>query len=200
MLKNNDENQTNKSVSKEVYVRESKYLALLLRHQPEKADINMGSDGWVEVSELISNVNNIRGANYFTEDKLKTITQTDNKGRYSFSEDGSFIRANQGHSINVDVGLVPTAPPEVLYHGTSTRYAALIDEGGLKKKNRLYIHLSSDPVTAKSVGSRHCSHGEKVVIYSILAERMAGDGYEFLLSANGVWLTDSVAPKYLQKN
>ena len=126
---------------------------------------------------------------------LEKIVATDNKQRYAFNEDKILIRANQGHSIPVDVELPETKPPVILYHGTVEKYVKEIDEQGLIPKSRLYVHLSGDEATAKTVGSRH----GKPVIYEIHASEMYNDGYVFYLSVNGVWLTKSVPTKYMKK-
>lgn len=115
--------------------------------------------------------------------------------KYSFNEDKTLIRANQGHSIDVDVELPKKQPPVILYHGTGGKYVASIDEQGLIPKSRLYVHLSGDEATATIVGSRH----GRPVVYEVLASQMYHDGYEFFQSVNGVWLTKSVPVQYLKK-
>ena len=127
---------------------------------------------------------------------LEEIVATDEKQRYSFNEDKTLIRANQGHSVPVDVELEQVTPPEYLYHGTGEKYVASIEQHGLIPKSRLYVHLSSDFDTARKVGSRH----GKPVVYRVSAAEMAHDGYIFYKSANGVWLTKEVPPKYFQRN
>lgn len=164
-----------------------KELAYLLRHRPEAKHLTMDKHGWVKISELIANVPE------FTLDNLKEIVDTDAKHRYSISEDGVFIRANQGHSIPVDLGLEPKTPPDVLYHGTVERFMTSIMKEGLKKKERQHVHLSSDIETAKKVGERR----GKPVILKIDAKQMVSDGFMFYCSENGVWLTDHVPVKYL---
>lgn len=126
---------------------------------------------------------------------LEKIVTTDNKQRYSFNEDKTLIRANQGHSIPVDVELPEKKPPIILYHGTGEKYVRSINEQGLISKSRLYVHLSGDEGTAKMVGSRH----GKPVVYEIYASEMYNDGYVFYQSVNGVWLTKSVPAKYMKK-
>ena len=120
--------------------------------------------------------------------------RTDEKGRYSLSEDGAKIRANQGHSVPVDVELSPAQPPEILYHGTAERFAYAIREGGLLPMGRLYVHLSKDVETAVKVGSRH----GKPVVFEVESGRMYRDGIPVYLSCNGVWLTKAVKPGYLK--
>ena len=126
---------------------------------------------------------------------LEEIVKTDNKQRYSFNEDKTLIRANQGHSIPVDVELEEKTPPDILYHGTGLKYTESIDRQGLIPKSRLYVHLSADYDTAVKVGQRH----GKPVVYQVKAGKMTADGYKFYLSVNGVWLTKRVLPEYLLK-
>jgi len=170
----------------------SKYMSLILRHKPETIGITIDEHGWANVEELISG---IAKDNEFNMEILEEIVRTDEKQRYSFNDDKSLIRANQGHSIPVDVELEEKIPLEILWHGTGEKYVASIDETGLIPKSRLYVHLSKDEDTAIKVGSRH----GKPVIYHVLAKQMHDDGYKFYISANGVWLTKEVPVKYLRK-
>lgn len=169
-----------------------KYIALILRHKPEVIGITLDEHGWANVEELIDG---IRKNNDFNMEMLEEIVKSDNKQRYSFNEDKSLIRANQGHSIPVDVELEKKIPPDVLYHGTAVKYEGFIDEQGLLAKSRLYVHLSVDIETAMNVGKRH----GKPVLYKVLAGDMQKAGYDFFLSANGVWLTKRVPSEYLKK-
>ena len=170
----------------------SKYMSLILRHKPEVIGISLDEHGWANVDELITG---IAKTNDFNMDILEEIVRTDEKQRYSFNEDKTLIRANQGHSIPVDVELDEVEPPETLWHGTSEKYVASIDVQGLIPKSRLYVHLSKDSDTASKVGSRH----GKPVLYIVKAGEMYKDGYKFFLSKNGVWLTKEVPVKYLEK-
>ncbi len=170
----------------------SRFISMILRHKPEQIGITLDEHGWADVRALIEGVNKTHP---LTMDILEEIVRTDEKGRYSFNEDHTLIRANQGHSIPVDVELKETTPPEILYHGTGEKFTASIDKIGLIPKSRLYIHLSADRETAVNVGKRH---GEPVV-YEVLAGRMHADGFLFFLSENGVWLTKEVPIKYLDK-
>ena len=170
----------------------SKYLSLILRHKPEAAGITLDEHGWANVDELIEGV---RKSQPFDMEMLEEIVRTDEKSRYSFNEDKTLIRANQGHSIPVDVELPVVAPPEILYHGTGEKYVTSIDRQGLLPRSRLYVHLSGDAETARKVGSRH----GKPVIYEVLSGKMAEDGLTFYRSVNGVWLTKEVPPEYLKK-
>lgn len=170
----------------------SKYISLILRHKPEVIGITLDEHGWADVEQLIEG---IRKTQSFDMQMLEEIVTTDNKQRYSFNEDKSLIRANQGHSIPVDVELKETAPPEYLWHGTGQKYVESIDKQGLIPKSRLYVHLSKDYQTAITVGNRH----GKPVVYRVHSEQMAQDGYHFFCSVNGVWLTKNVPTKYLEK-
>ena len=172
--------------------RTSCFLRLILRHKPETIGISLDEHGWANVDELIEGISKTRE---FNMDILEEIVRTDEKERYSFNEDKTLIRANQGHSIPVDVELEKVEPPEELWHGTGEKYVYSIDEIGLIRKSRLYVHLSKDKETAVKVGSRH----GKPVIYTVKAREMYQDGYEFFLSKNGVWLTKEVPVKYLEK-
>lgn len=169
--------------------KRSKYLSLLLRHQPELANLTVDQNGWVMVSQLLKNTN-------FTLSELKEIVKTDNKNRYSFNNNCyDKIRANQGHSFQCNPDLKETIPPSILYHGTGNKSIDLIYKSGIQKMSRMYVHLSQDIETALRVGSRHGTP----VIFVINAEQMYKDGYKFYLSANNVWLTDFVDVKYFIK-
>ena len=170
----------------------SRFIALILRHKPESVGITLDEHGWANVDELIEGIAKTRP---FDMEMLEDIVATDNKQRYSFSEDHTLIRANQGHSIPVDVELKKSIPPKNLYHGSAVKYEKSIDDIGLIPKSRLYVHLSKDYDTAVKVGSRH----GKPVIYKVCTGKMHRDGYEFFLSENDVWLTKSVPTKYLNK-
>lgn len=172
----------------------SKYISLILRHRPEAIGISLDEHGWADVQELISGINR-SGGHTLSMESLEEIVRTDEKQRYSFNGDHTLIRANQGHSVPVDVELEEKIPPDILWHGTAEKYTSSIESQGLIPKSRLYVHLSSDEETAKKVGSRH----GKPVIYEIDCRRMAEDGFRFFLSANKVWLTKAVPAKYLKK-
>ena len=170
----------------------SKYMSLILRHKPDAIGITLDEHGWANVDELIAG---IAKDNEFNMEILEEIVRTDEKQRYSINEDKTLIRANQGHSIPVDVELEELVPPEILWHGTGEKYVTSIDKQGLIPKSRLYVHLSKDEETAINVGSRH----GKPVIYLVSAKKMYEDGYKFYRSVNGVWLTKGVPLQYLQK-
>lgn len=169
----------------------SKYISLILRHKPETIGISLDEHGWANVKDLIDGVNKTHKLDM---KMLEEIVATDDKQRYSFNEDKTKIRANQGHSIDVDVELEEAVPPEMLWHGTGIKYVKSIDAEGLISKSRLYVHLSSDPNTAIDVGKRHGSPA----IYCIDALRMHNDGYKFYKSKNGVWLTKHVPTEYFR--
>lgn len=168
------------------------YISFILRHKPEAIGITLDEHGWAKVDELIEGVSKTHPLDFAT---LEEIVRTDNKQRYSFNEDKTLIRANQGHSVPVDVELEQLTPPTCLYHGTAEKYTASIDAQGLIPKSRLYVHLSADTDTAQKVGQRH----GKPVIYRVDSALMAKDGYKFYRSVNGVWLTKSVPAKFLEK-
>ena len=168
----------------------SKYIALILRHKPEIIGIGLDEHGWANVSDLIAGVSKTYPLDM---ELLEKIVSEDEKQRYSFNEDKTLIRANQGHSIPVDVELEVAEPPEILYHGTGEKYVSSIDAQGLIAKSRLYVHLSKDVETALNVGQRH----GKPVIYEVKSGEMNRDGFKFYLSVNGVWLTKVVPIKYL---
>lgn len=170
------------------------YMCMLLRHRPEAGGITLDEHGWADIDALIGAVCAHKYAD-FSRELLDEIVRTDNKQRYSVSEDGTKIRCNQGHSVPVDVELDRAVPPEFLWHGTGEKYVASIDEHGLIAKSRLYVHLSSDINTAQTVGARH----GRPVIYRVRSGAMAQDGYAFYLSRNGVWLAAAVPVEYLEK-
>ena len=168
----------------------SKLIALALRHKPEVLNLEMDGKGWVSTTALVNALNARRP---FTMGMLEEIVRTDAKQRYSFSEDKTRIRANQGHSIPVDLELLPQKPPKVLWHGTGDRFADDISREGLKKQGRQYVHLTDNRETAAVVGKRH----GRPVVFEINAALMYEQGYVFYRSENGVWLTDVVPPEYL---
>lgn len=170
----------------------SKCISLILRHKPEVIGITLDDHGWADTQALIEGVNRTHP---LTMELLEEIVRTDEKQRYSFNADKSRIRANQGHSIPIDADLAETEPPETLYHGTGEKSVASIEREGLRPMSRLYVHLSPDTETARSVGSRH----GRPVIYIVLAGEMYRSGYRFYRSANGVWLTKEVPARFLKR-
>ena len=170
--------------------RISKKLSLLLRHRPELFQLKLDKHGWCRVDELIRAAQK----NKFLLDlpTLQQVVAENDKNRFSFSADGKKIRANQGHSIPIELGYLPTEPPEFLYHGTATRFLKSIRQQGLQKRNRHHVHLSAERATATQVGARH---GVPVIL-TVRSRQMYRAGFEFFLSANGVWLTEAVPTKY----
>ena len=168
----------------------SKFVSLILRHKPETIGIQLDEHGWANVEELIAGISKTRE---FNRELLEEIVRTDNKQRFTFNEDKTKIRANQGHSIPVDVELEKKVPPEMLFHGTGEKSVSSIKEKGLLPMERLYVHLSKDTETAVKVGKRH----GKPVVFRVDTGQMYKDGYEFYQSVNGVWLTKEVPTKYL---
>lgn len=166
-----------------------KQLSFLLRHDSEAFSNGLiDKHGWRKVSELVKD-------HKYTKDLLDDIVKTNNKQRYEYNEDETLIRARQGHSINVDVNLSESTPPDILYHGTATRFLDSILEKGIVKGNRLHVHLSKDEETATTIGARH----GKPYVLKIDAKKMHEDGIKFYLSNNNVWLTDFVDVKYIIK-
>ncbi len=171
----------------------SKYISRVLRHRPEDAGIGLDEHGWADVETLIAGVN--AAGKRIDRKILEEIVRTDKKQRYSFNENGTLIRANQGHSIPVDVELAKLEPPEYLYHGTAYRFLESIRQQGLLPMSRLYVHLSGDVETARVVGKRH---GRPVVL-KIHSGDMHRDGFPFYRSQNGVWLAKKVDAKYFEQ-
>ncbi|MEH2952843.1 RNA 2'-phosphotransferase [Candidatus Merdisoma sp. JLR.KK011] len=171
----------------------SVFISLVLRHKPDAAGITLDEHGWANVEELLDGINNI--GRKIDMGVLEEIVRTDHKQRYRFNEDKTLIRANQGHSIPVDVELKEEEPPEFLYHGTADRFIKAIMEEGLKPISRLYVHLSKDIETAAKVGKRH----GKPVILKVHSGQMCREGIRFYLSENGVWLTKKVEVRYIEQ-
>lgn len=169
----------------------SKFLSLVLRHQPEIIRLTLDENGWAKVEELISKSTNFSQS--FTFQELEEIVETNDKKRFIFNEDKTKIRANQGHSIDIDLAVKPQQPPEFLYHGTAQSSVDAILENGIEKRSRQHVHLSQDKETATKVGMRH----GKPIILTIDTGKMSKDGILFYLSENNVWLTDFVDPKYI---
>ncbi len=174
-------------------IKAGKFLSLILRHKPEVIGISLDEHGWANVSELIAGIMKTRN---FDMNMLEEIVRTDNKQRFSFNPDHTKIRANQGHSIAVDVELKKQIPPEFLYHGTGTKSVSSILKQGLLPQSQLYVHLSKDIPTAINVGKRH----GKPAVFTIRSREMSRKGYQFFLSKNGVWLTQNVPVEYLNND
>lgn len=172
-------------------LRVSKFLSKHLRHAPAAIGLTLDEGGWVAVEQLL--VAASRHGVPVSRAELDEVVMTNDKQRFAFNETGTRIRANQGHSVDVDLQLEPTTPPDILYHGTTDQVLSIILRDGLSKRRRQHVHLSIDTVTASKVGGRH----GKPVILSVVAGKMAADGFAFYVSTNGVWLTDRVPPQYL---
>ncbi|HEX8634065.1 MAG TPA: RNA 2'-phosphotransferase [Pyrinomonadaceae bacterium] len=172
-------------------VRVSKFLSRVLRHQPGSIGIELDGAGWVAVSDLLAAC---RAHNFpVTLEELRAVVRENDKQRFAFSDDGAGIRASQGHSVSVELGYAPLAPPPVLYHGTAAHLLASISARGLVRGRRQHVHLSADATTAAKVGARH---GRPHVI-AVESGRMHADGHAFYRSDNGVWLTEHVPAQYL---
>lgn len=172
--------------------RISKFLSLILRHNPSKINLELNENGWANVEELINKANkhNVR----FSKEILEEVVATNDKKRFAFNADKTEIRANQGHSIKtIDLKLEAVKPPDYLYHGTVGKFMQAIKKEGLQKMNRQHVHLSQDLETATKVGSRR----GQAIILSIRSGAMHEKGYAFYLSENGVWLTDKVPAEYI---
>jgi putative RNA 2'-phosphotransferase len=169
----------------------SKFLSLILRHAPEKIELQLDENGWANVNELIKQCNkfhkkiNLKLLNY--------VVETNDKKRFAFNEDKTMIRASQGHSIKVDLDIEVVIPPDFLYHGTVDKFLEPIKNEGLQKMSRQHVHLSQDRETAIKVGSRR----GKPIILIVNSKQMQEDGFKFYLSENKVWLTDEVPVKYI---
>lgn len=172
-------------------LRISKLLSLVLRHEPQRIGITLDSAGWVAVDELLTAVN-VAGVPV-TRDLLQQVVAENDKQRFRFSEDGLRVRASQGHSVEVALDLPSKTPPDLLYHGTATRFLASIHQQGLLAQSRQQVHLSADQETAVKVGQRH----GKPVVLTVSSGLMHREGYHFYQADNGVWLTDHVPSLYL---
>jgi len=184
-------NPTKNDTGQNRLVSTSKFLSLVLRHQPGLIGLTLDEAGGTPVDELLTKC--AAAGHTLSRETLEQIVRTSDKQRFAFSEDGTRIRANQGHSVTVDLGLPPLEPPVVLLHGTTKRFLPAILSEGLAKRARHHVHLSESSATATAVGARR---GESVLL-KVDAARMHADGHLFYRSANGVWLTDAVPPQYL---
>lgn len=172
-------------------IKISKFLSLVLRHKPETIDLKLDENGWADTYSLIKGLTDAKFS--INLEILKAIVKSSDKQRFKFNDDYTKIRANQGHSLNVDLKLEQKEPPEILFHGTALKNINSIKQNGLLKQNRHHVHLSSDTETAKKVGMRY---GNPIVL-KIEAGKMNEDGIAFYLSENGVWLTENVDNKYI---
>jgi len=164
-------------------------MSYILRHHPEEFNVEVIKKGaWAKTSQILKALN-------ITFEELSDIVEKDKKNRYSFSKENTLIRANQGHSFDVDLELPPVEPPEYLYHGTVQESMHFIKDSGLKKMKRHAVHLSKDIDTATNVASRRKSDN---VLLKINSKQMQADGFLFYISENGVWLTENVPYKYIE--
>lgn len=173
-------------------VKISKYLSKHLRHTPEQIGIKLSPGGWVAVDELLAACK--KRSFVINRNELNEVVANNDKKRFSFNSTGTLIRANQGHSVEVDLQLEPAIPPDILYHGTGHSTLEAILQDGLCKMSRHHVHLSTDITTAHKVGTRH----GRPVVFQVNAAAMHEDGYTFYCSENGVWLVDIVPSKYLE--
>jgi putative RNA 2'-phosphotransferase len=173
------------------FIKVSKFLSLVLRHKPEEIGLTLDENGWANIEELIQ-LANLRGTR-LNRALLDQLVAENDKQRFALSEDGRRIRASQGHSIDIDLALAPAQPPELLYHGTASRFIESIRASGLHSANRHHVHLSLDVPTATKVGQRH----GKPVVLTVRSGEMSEAGHSFFLSANGVWLTERVPAEFI---
>lgn len=174
------------------FEKTSKFLSLILRHSPETIGLQLDEEGWADIELLISSAN--AAGHQLSRKLLMDVVSSSDKRRFAVSENGMKIRANQGHSIAVNLKLEPQLPPSQLFHGTATRFEVPIRKEGLLRGSRQYVHLSSSKEVATMVGARH----GKPLVLTVLTEEMYRDGMAFYLSENGVWLTEAVPAKYLK--
>ena len=169
----------------------SKYLSLVLRHQPEMIGLELDATGWVDVNDLLKQMN--KAGRRCTREQLETVVRDNDKQRFQFNEMNTRIRATQGHSLDIDLGYEPATPPDRLVHGTPTRFVESIRREGLTKRQRHHVHLHADAKLAESVGQRR----GKPVVLTIRAGAMSAAGHEFFVTPNKVWLTDHVPASFI---
>lgn len=176
--------------SKDPLVGASKFMSLVLRHDPAAADVTLDPNGWVEIDRLVAGS---RGK--LSHDLVARVVRENDKKRFALSDDGARVRAVQGHSVAVELDLRPSAPPETLFHGTVERFIAAIMREGLDRRSRQHVHLSADAETATKVGARR---GEAIIL-EVAAGAMERGGHTFFRAENGVWLTDAVPPRFITR-
>jgi putative RNA 2'-phosphotransferase len=169
----------------------SKFLSYILRHAPDSIGIKLDAEGWVDIRTLLAASK--KSGKSFSDTELREVVANNDKKRFTLSENGLRIRAAQGHSVEVSLGLTPSVPPPLLYHGTAVRNLDKIFTEGLIPGSRQQVHLSSDAMTAKTVGERH----GRATVLLVDAKKMGQEGMEFFQADNGVWLTDHVPPRFL---
>jgi putative RNA 2'-phosphotransferase len=175
-------------ITPEQLVRKSRHLSKVLRHDPASVGITLTEAGWASVTAILQALG-------LKKEELDQVVAENNKNRFEFSDDGYFIRARQGHSVDIDLGYPESMPPDVLYHGTSSQNLPDIKVQGIKKMLRHHVHMSPDVATAEMVAKRR--PGPRVLV--IGSKAMVSDGIKFYLTGNGVWLTDYVDPKYIKE-
>jgi len=184
----------NKNDSKNYVEQISRKLSRFLRHKPHEIGLNINKNGWANIDELIEKA--IKRNLILDYNLIKTVVKENDKQRFKISDDGKMIRANQGHSIEVDVGFECKTPPKILFHGTANRFLPSIMKDGLLSMSRQHVHLSETQETAIAVGKRH----GKPVVLKITSGKMHDDGFVFYLSENNVWLVDKVPAEYISEN
>ena len=170
----------------------SKFMSLVLRHQPRHIGLELDGAGWAGIDDLLARA--AAAGRAITRDQLNEVVATSDKRRFALSDDGTRIRANQGHSIDVDLGLAPLPPPESLFHGTASRFVDSILATGLERRSRHHVHLTESATTAEAVGRRY----GQLVMLRIASGAMAAQGHVFFRSANDVWLVESVPPRFIE--
>lgn len=188
----NNELEKLQTMEQEKHKKISKNLSYWLRHKPEKIGITLDKEGWTDVAELIEKA---KAEIEFNIEELKEVVAESDKQRFALSEDGTKIRANQGHSVDVKIKFKEIAAPPVLYHGTVGQFMDSINKKGLIPGKRHHVHLSKDKETAEKVGSRRGT----AIILKIDSMKMQDDGFRFYISENGVYLTDFVPSKYIKR-
>ncbi len=171
----------------------SKYISKHLRHAPQAIGLTLGDGGWVPIDALLEAAAKHRFL--FTREELEQVVRYCDKQRFAIDPTGQLVRANQGHSVEVELQLEPISPPDVLYHGTAIHLREPLLAAGLLKMRRHHVHLSADVPTAVAVGQRH----GRPIVFAVDTMSMSRDGYVFFRAANGVWLTDHVPPRYLRE-
>jgi putative RNA 2'-phosphotransferase len=179
-------------ISEKEIIKQSKFLSLVLRHNPEIIGIKLDDGGWANVETLLIKMN--KSGKKIDFDTLDFVVKNNNKKRFAFNEDKTKIRASQGHSIKIDLGYDPQTPPEFLYHGSAEKFVGSILKIGIQKKGRHHVHLSADIKTAVDVGKRH----GKPVVFEISAQNMQKQDFLFYISENKVWLTDIVPAEFIK--
>ena len=170
-----------------------RFMSYVLRHHPEAAGLTLDGEGWADVDKLMEGMT--KAGHPIDRETLERIVRENNKKRYTLSEDGRRIRANQGHSVDVHIEMEKRTPPERLYHGTADRFLDSIKEQGIRRMARQYVHLSPNVPTAVNVGSRH----GKPVVLAIDTAQMTADGFDFFISANGVWQSEDIPWRYVSE-